>query len=171
MTPNRAVIGDGLTDTEIPCETVLNISNQRLYRERHVQSMWILGPFICDREMSVVRINRQFSSAQTISISTGAPQDSVMSPVLFTLCTDNCRGSDPEIIYIKFSDRVIVDTINCEGQLQAEMNTSLEQYKGNCFDLNTSSTKELVIDFCHEQHTIPRVNSQNIERVEAYKYL
>ncbi|KAJ8333972.1 hypothetical protein SKAU_G00412910 [Synaphobranchus kaupii] len=71
--------------------------------------LWVLA-FLTGRHQ-VVRINGQSSS--TRSISTGAPQGSVISPVLFTLYTDNCRSSDPEIIYIKYSDNtVIIDTSN-----------------------------------------------------------
>ncbi|KAJ8352001.1 hypothetical protein SKAU_G00234770 [Synaphobranchus kaupii] len=99
-------------------------------------------------------------------------QGSVISPVLFTLYTDNCRSSDPEITNIKYSDdTVIIDTSNTEGKLQAEMDIFSDWCRKNGLDRNASKTKELVIDFCRGQLTIPtlKVDSQAIERVEEYK--
>lgn len=49
VTPNKAVIADGLTEIEITCETVLNISNQKLRRESHVH-MWLESDDIYRRQ-------------------------------------------------------------------------------------------------------------------------
>ncbi|KAJ8356646.1 hypothetical protein SKAU_G00194400 [Synaphobranchus kaupii] len=110
----------------------------------------------------------------TIAAAIQAVEGSVISPALFTLYTDNCRSSDPEITYIKYSDdTVIIDTSNTEGKLQAEMDIFSDWCRKNGLDLNASKTKELVIDFRRGQQTITtlKVDSQAIERVEEYKYL
>ncbi|KAJ8365311.1 hypothetical protein SKAU_G00141420 [Synaphobranchus kaupii] len=125
--------------------------------------LWVLS-FLTNRHQ-VVRINGHFSSTKIIS--TGAPHGSVISPVLFTLYTDNCRSSDLDIIYIKYlDDTVILDTTNLEGRLQTEMDRFSEWCRGNYLDLNASKTKELVIDYRREHSTISalEVNDQIIEQ-------
>lgn len=108
--------------------------------------IWILS-FLSDR-CQRVRVNGHLSTSR--SLSTGAPQGSVISPVLYTLYTNDCRSNNPDITYIKYSDdTVIIDTTNSPGQLQSEMDSFAGWCRQNCLDLNTSKTKELIIDFHH----------------------
>lgn len=55
--------------------------------------LWVLS-FLIGRHQWV-RVNGHLSSHLTIS--TGAPQGSVISPILFTLYTNDCRSSTPGI--------------------------------------------------------------------------
>lgn len=131
--------------------------------------LWVLS-FLTNRPQRV-RVNGHLSAPRTIS--TGSPQGSVISPLLFTLYTDNCRSSTPGITYIKYSDdTVIMDTTNTDGLLQKELDSFALWCRDNCLDLNTSKTKEMVIDFRHRYLTPTlSVNTETIERVESYKYL
>ncbi|CAM4539004.1 unnamed protein product [Leuciscus chuanchicus] len=100
---------------------------------------------LADRHQRV-RVNGHLSSSRIVS--TGAPQGSVISPVLYTLYTNDCRSNNPGIIYTKYSDdTVIMDTTNSLRELQTEMDIFAEWCKQSCLDLNASKTKELVVDF------------------------
>lgn len=127
--------------------------------------------FLTDRHQ-IVKFNGHYSSNRILS--TGAPQGSVISPVLFTLYTDDCRCSDPEMLYIKYSDdTVIIDTTNSNNRVSREIHTFAGWCENNYLDLNTSKTKEMLVDFRRDQPPAPtlEVNGQIIERVEEYKYL
>uniref|UniRef100_A0A3B3DJ96 Reverse transcriptase domain-containing protein n=1 Tax=Oryzias melastigma TaxID=30732 RepID=A0A3B3DJ96_ORYME len=109
--------------------------------------LWVLS-FLTARPQRVT-VNDHLSSAK--SISTGAPQGSVISPLLFTLFTIDCRNSTPGITCIKYSDNtVIMDTTNTDV-LQQELDTFSSWCKNNCLDLNVSKTKEMTLCFHHGQ--------------------
>lgn len=82
--------------------------------------LWVLS-FVTDRHQRV-RVNGHLSSSR--KVFTGAPQGSVISPVLYTLYTNDCRSTNPDITYIKYSDNtVIMDSTNSSNQLQSELAT------------------------------------------------
>lgn len=124
--------------------------------------LWILS-FLTDRYQRV-RVNGHLSSSKSASM--GAPQGSVISPVLYTLYTNDCRSTNPGITYIKYcDDTVIMDTTNSQVQLQSEMDIFAEWCRRNCLDLNASKTKELVVDFREGPSITPTllINNQPIE--------
>jgi len=60
---------------------------------------------------------------------------------LYTLYTNesDCRSNNPGIIYIKYSDEIVImDTTNSSQELQTEMELFAEWCKQNCLDLNPS---------------------------------
>ncbi len=61
---------------------------------------WITS-FLTDRQQ-VVRLRKLSSS--TRMISTGAPQGCVLSPLLFSLYTNDCTSKDPSVKLLKFAD-------------------------------------------------------------------
>ena len=100
--------------------------------------LWVLS-FLTDRHQRV-RVNGHLSSSRRIS--TGAPQGSVIPPVLYTLYTNDCRSTNPDITYIKYSDdTVIMDSTNSLGQLESKLATFLDWCRRNCLDLNITKTK------------------------------
>ncbi len=61
---------------------------------------WITS-FLTDRQQ-LVRLGKFSSSTRTIS--TGAPQGCVLSPLLFSLYTNDCTSKDPSVKLLKFAD-------------------------------------------------------------------
>ncbi len=61
---------------------------------------WITS-FLTDRQQ-LVRLGKYTSNTRTIS--TGAPQACVLSPLLFSLYTNNCTSKDPSVKLLKFAD-------------------------------------------------------------------
>ncbi len=69
---------------------------------------WITS-FLTDRQQ-LVRLGKLSSSTRTIS--TGAPQGCVLSPLLFSLYTNNCTSRDPSVKLLKSADdTTLIDLI------------------------------------------------------------
>ncbi len=65
---------------------------------------WITS-FLTDRQQ-LVRLSKLTS--RTLTISTGAPQGCVLSPLLFSLYTNDCTSKDPSVKLLKFADDTTV---------------------------------------------------------------
>ena len=61
---------------------------------------WIIS-FLIDRQQHV-RLGS--ISSKTRSISTGAPQGCVLSPLLFSIYTNDCTSKNPSVKLLKFAD-------------------------------------------------------------------
>ena len=76
---------------------------------------WITS-FLTDRQQ-LVRLGK-FSSS-TLTISTGAPQGCVLSPLLFSLYTNDCTSKDPSVKLLKFADDTTVIGLIQDGDESA----------------------------------------------------
>ncbi len=65
---------------------------------------WITS-FMIDRQQ-LVRLGKVTS--RTFTLSTGAPQGCVLSPLLFSLYTNDCISKDPSVKFLKFADDTTV---------------------------------------------------------------
>ncbi len=65
---------------------------------------WITS-FLTDRHQ-LTRLGKYTSSTHTIS--TGAPQGCVLSPLLFSLHTNDCTSKDPSVKLLKFADSTLI---------------------------------------------------------------
>ncbi len=65
---------------------------------------WITS-FLTDRQQ-LVRLGKLTS--RTLTISTGAPQGCILSPLLFSLYTNDCTSKDPSVKLLKFEDDTTV---------------------------------------------------------------
>jgi len=131
--------------------------------------LWIVQ-FLINRTQSV----RYHGALSTVrSTSTGAPQGTVISPVLFTLYTNDCRGTDSALLVKYSDDTAIEDFSNCDNSYFAEVDRFCTWCKSNFLDLNVSKTKELLIDFRRNPSPVPSlvIDGVNVERVTEYKYL
>ncbi|KAK3549101.1 hypothetical protein QTP70_031896 [Hemibagrus guttatus] len=81
---------------------------------------WILD-FLTGRPQ-LVRIGNSFSS--TTTLSTGAPQDCVLSPLLFTLLTHNCATMHSSNHIVKFPDNTTVVGLISKNNKRAQSDHS-----------------------------------------------
>uniref|UniRef100_A0AAZ1X6I0 Reverse transcriptase domain-containing protein n=1 Tax=Oreochromis aureus TaxID=47969 RepID=A0AAZ1X6I0_OREAU len=107
---------------------------------------WIRD-FLSDR-VQRVRVGPHLSSA--LSLNTGSPQGCVLSPLLYTLYTHDCVSTHPDNAVIKFADDTTVVGLISGGDetaYRAEVQRLSDWCVDNNLDLNTTKTKELVVDF------------------------
>ncbi len=76
---------------------------------------WI-NSFLTDRQQ-LVRLWKYTSSTRTIS--TGAPQGCVLSPLLFYLYTNYCTSKDPSVELLKFADDTTLNGFIQDGDESA----------------------------------------------------
>ena len=130
--------------------------------------------FLKDRRQ-YVKVNGTISNRQTIS--TGAPQGCVISPVLFTLYTNDCVSSNSTCLTFKFADdAAIVGKLNnaaSEELYRQDIDNFTTWCRHNHLVLNVTKTKELIIDFRNKPiDLLPvRINNETVEIVTEYKYL
>ena len=108
--------------------------------------------------------------------STGAPQGTVLSPFLFTLYTSDFQYNSESCHLQKYSDDSAAVGCISDGQ-EAEYRELVSQFVKWCSKnhliLNTSKTKEMIVDF--RRHKIKQstvyILGEEVEVVEEYKYL
>ena len=115
-------------------------------------------------------------TSDTVVSSTGAPQGTVLAPLLYTLYTSDF-GYSSELCHIqKFADDTAI--VGCirddrEDEYRSLISDFVAWSGRNHLQLNTSKTKELVIDFGKSR---PRpcpvsIGGNEVESVGNYKYL
>lgn len=115
-------------------------------------------------------------TSETVICSTGAPQGTVLSPVLFILYTSDFRYNSELCHLQKFSDDTAIVGCIRNGQ-EEEYRRLIQDFvvwcRANHLHLNTSKTKEMVVDFRRSQPQLQPVTIEGdiVEVVETYKYL
>ena len=128
---------------------------------------WIFN-FLFSRPQ-FVKINDTLSS--TITLNTGAPQGCVLSPVLYTIYTNDCTSVFEHVSVIKFADDTSIFGLisNDESDYFKQVSLFTDWCDDNYLLLNVSKTKETFIDF---RITAPLIiKDQEIKVVSSYKYL
>ncbi len=133
---------------------------------------WILD-FLTGRPQSV-RVGHNTSS--TTTLSTGAPQGCVLSPLLFTLLTHDCTAKFSSNHIIKFADDTSVVGLisnNDETHYREEVAQLAEWCGTNNLSLNVEKTKEVVMDFRRNpvDHPPLTIDTSTVERVSSTKFL
>ncbi|KAK3518211.1 hypothetical protein QTP70_033911, partial [Hemibagrus guttatus] len=133
---------------------------------------WILD-FLPGRPQSVWIGN---SISSTTTLSTGAPQGCVLSPLLFALLTHDCAAMHSLNHIIKLADDTTVVGIinkNNESAYIEEVQRLTAWCRANSLFLNVYKTKEMVVDFTTAQsgHSPLFINGSSVEIVKRIKFL
>ncbi|KAI5630012.1 gastrula zinc finger protein XlCGF28.1-like [Silurus asotus] len=134
---------------------------------------WISN-FLTDRPQAV-RVGKHTSS--TLTLSTGASQGCVLSPLLYSLYTYDCVATSNSTTIIKFADDTVVVGLisnNDETAYLQEVKNLKRWCQKNNLLLNISKTKELIVDFSTKQErSYQRLNicGTSVERVDSFRYL
>ena len=130
---------------------------------------WILG-FLTGRPQ-VVRVGN--NKSDTLILNTGAPQGSVLSPLLYSLFTHDCMAKYDTII--KFDkDTTVVGLIpdNDETAYREARDLAVWCQDYN-LSLNVIKTKEMIVDYRKRQteHVSILIDGAVVEQVESFKFL
>uniref|UniRef100_A0A3P9IH10 Reverse transcriptase domain-containing protein n=1 Tax=Oryzias latipes TaxID=8090 RepID=A0A3P9IH10_ORYLA len=157
-------------NTVIPDKLTLKLHNLGLPASL---CLWIKD-FLTNRPQ-VVRIGDSTSS--TLILSTGTPQGCVLSPALFTLFTHDCSAIHSTNLVLKFADDTTVVGLISNND-ETHYREEVQHLTGWCADnnliLNTSKTKEIIVDFRRTRkvaHTPLFINGEEVERVDHIKFL
>uniref|UniRef100_A0A3B3C2V1 Reverse transcriptase domain-containing protein n=1 Tax=Oryzias melastigma TaxID=30732 RepID=A0A3B3C2V1_ORYME len=133
---------------------------------------WIMN-YLTNR-LQYVRMGGLVSS--TLSCSVGAPQGTVLSPLLFSLYTSDFRYNTATCHLQKFSDDTAV-VAYIKGEEDSEYMRLVEDFvdwcRENQLQLNVQKTKEMVLDFRRKASTpqLLHIEGDSVERVQTYKYM
>ncbi len=133
---------------------------------------WI-NSFLTDRQQ-LVRLGK-FSSSTRI-ISTGAPQGCVLSPLLFSLYTNNCTSKDPSVKLLKFADDTTLIGLIQDGDESAyrqEVKELAVWCSLNNLELKTLKTVEMIMDFRRNPPALPplTIMDSTVTAVESFRFL
>ena len=132
--------------------------------------------FLCDRPQRVI-VNGVLSNE--IVVNTGAPQGCTLSPLLFSVYTNEMTCDDEFLTLIKFADDMaLIARLIDEHSLSAYfdfIDKIATWFDESFLALNITKTKELCIE--RKRATDPsllrpvQIGSGNIEQVNSFKYL
>ncbi|KAK3526050.1 hypothetical protein QTP70_012885 [Hemibagrus guttatus] len=132
---------------------------------------WITS-FLTDRHQ-LVKLGKSTSYSRTTS--TGAPQGCVLSPLLFSLYTNDCTSTDPSVKLLKFADDTTVIGLIQDGD-ESAYRQEVEQLAAWCslnnLELNTLKTVEMIVDFRRNTPALPPLNmNSTVPTVESFRFL
>ncbi|KAK0136663.1 hypothetical protein N1851_027166 [Merluccius polli] len=116
-------------------------------------------------------------TSSTLILNTSIPQGCVLSPLLYSLFTNDCTPAHGSNTIIKFADdtRVIgLISNNDEWAYREEVQHLAMWCPNNNLALNTKKTKELIVDYRKTKggtHIPIRINVTEVEYVPSFKFL
>ena len=134
---------------------------------------WI-GSFLSNRTQ-YVKLNNITSSI--ITTNTGAPQGCVLSPILFTIYTNDCQINNEILKLLKFADDSSIQAFLRSIADEVLYRNYVTDFTKWCEDhnllLNISKTKELIFDFRTKKEPLMplEIKGQTVDQVDSYKYL
>ncbi len=133
---------------------------------------WI-NSFLTDR-LQLVMLGKYTSS--TCTISTGAPQGSVLSPLLFSLYKNDCTSKDPSVKLLKFTDNTTLISLIQDGDesvYRQEVKELAVWCSLNNLELNTLKRVEMIVDFWRNSTALSLLTIMNstVTAVESFRFL
>ncbi|KAL0199214.1 hypothetical protein M9458_007754, partial [Cirrhinus mrigala] len=135
---------------------------------------WITN-FLTDRQQ-LVRLGKLTSGTRTRTINTRAPQGCVLSPLLFSLYTNDCTSKDPSVKLLKFADDTTVIGLIRDGDKSA-YRQEVEQLSLWCsrnnLELNMLKTVEMTVDLRRKPPALTPLTIMNstVALVDSFKFL
>ncbi len=125
---------------------------------------WITS-FLTDRQQ-LVRLGKL--TFRTLTISTGAPQGCVLSPLFFSLYTNDCTSKDPSVKLLKFADDTTVIGLIKDGD-ESAYRQEVEQLAVWC----SLNNLEMIVDFRRNPPALPPLTIMNstVTAVESFRFL
>ncbi|KAK3566673.1 hypothetical protein QTP86_002953 [Hemibagrus guttatus] len=134
---------------------------------------WITS-FLTDR-YQLVKLGKFKSNSRTTS--TGAPQGCVLSPLLFSLYTNDCTSTDPSVKLLKFEDDTTIIGLIQDESDESAYRQEIEQLAAWCsrnnLELNMLKTVEMIVDFRRNTPALPPLTIMNstVPTVESFRFL
>ncbi len=113
-------------------------------------------------------------SSSTRTISTGAPKGCILSPLLFSLYTNDCTSKDPSVKLLKFADDTTLIGLIQDGDESAyrqEVKELTVWCSLNNLELNMLKTVEMIVDFRRNPPALPPLTIMNstVTAVESFR--
>ena len=137
----------------------------------------LLKNYLTNRKQYVV-FNSQ--NSETVDITTGVPQGSILGPLLFSICINDLITISNKLKFIMYADDTTIyfnledfDPYHLKRDINSELESITLSLKMNKLSLNVQKTKFMI--FHRKQKQISElniaINDTDIERVESFNFL